>query len=278
MRIGYFLITLFYLPGFRREPCSYLSLPPGSGFWNSVSPAWHTPWQFSLHPSCGPLLSHPYTARWQPTSFSASGQAQVSPLPFCRVGQISLLAKQFQALPSRAEWAASSIFPPRLCLVLCHSWGWSAVGRCTSCPSLGPSITPCVTCAVLWEAESPSPTKPPRWHPKSSLQFTLHTRPLCNDHASDHSAVLLTSTCFSAQKPIHDQKLTMLGLQVLPSAITLVFQELLTQDHLTPALLGKDHERRGVADRGQRVVGEVKTWLGLGRRKAPLGEYGVCSA
>ena len=39
VRKGYFLITLFYLPGFCGEPCIYLSLPPlGSGFWSSVSP------------------------------------------------------------------------------------------------------------------------------------------------------------------------------------------------------------------------------------------------
>lgn len=58
VRKGYFLITLFYPPGFCGEPCIYLSLPPfGSGFWNSESClATHLGSSHHILPSWGPLF------------------------------------------------------------------------------------------------------------------------------------------------------------------------------------------------------------------------------
>lgn len=57
-------------------------------------------------PSRG-ALSCPRSARWQPTSFPTSGQVLVLLLPICHIGQVSLIAKWLQALPRKAERAAS---------------------------------------------------------------------------------------------------------------------------------------------------------------------------
>lgn len=101
VRKGYFLITVFYLPGFCREPCIYLSLPSlGSGFWNSVSPAWHAAWQLSLHPSRGPLLSCPCSAQRQPTSFSTSGQAQCCSGPSAALAEFPWLLSDSRLFPA----------------------------------------------------------------------------------------------------------------------------------------------------------------------------------
>lgn len=93
VRRGYFLIRLFCLPGFCRELCICLSLPPpGSGPGTLlVLPDTHLGSSLCSLPAG--LCFHPRSAWWQPTSSSTSGQAQVLFPPICHVGQISLIAK-----------------------------------------------------------------------------------------------------------------------------------------------------------------------------------------
>lgn len=156
MRKGYFLITVFYLPGFCREPCIYLSLPSlGSGFWNSVSPAWHAAWQLSLHPSRGPLLSCPCSAQRQPTSFSTSGQAQCCSSPSATLAEFPWLLSDSGLFP--AGLSELQVKPPLQGSALFADAVGSAVESSDALSPPGPGV-------LCRRAESTSPTKSPRWH------------------------------------------------------------------------------------------------------------------
>lgn len=108
VRKGYFLITLFYPPGFCGEPFIYLSLPPlGSGFWNSESCLTRTLAALTISfPGASPSLLSPLSTMATNLISNLRPSASVL-LPICHVGQGSLIAEWFQALPRKAEWAAS---------------------------------------------------------------------------------------------------------------------------------------------------------------------------
>lgn len=223
MKRGYFLITLFYLPGFRGEPCIYLSLllARASGtLW--VLPDMHLG---SFHCLLPVGLCFPIPAQLDGSlpHFRPRAKHKCCSCPSAMLAEFPWLLNNSRLFPGglrelqvKFSLQGSALFS------VAPGAGVEYACRCPAFPSPSASITACVTCVVLWEAESPSPTKSPRWHPKSS-HFPPIPGPFCKGHSSDHSATLLTLTCFSAPKPVYDQKLKMLGLQVLPSAITPVF-------------------------------------------------------
>lgn len=108
----------------------------------------------------------------------------------------------------------------------------------------GPSLIQCLARPVLQEATSTSPTRSPRCR--------SNTKPLPSNSGSmhgnaNHSTVLLTSTHFSARKPICDHRWKTVGLAFKPLPTLHSCRQPVIQVHQMAACRGKVYKGRPAA-------------------------------
>ena len=270
VRKGYFLITLFYLPGFYGKACIYLSLPPlGSGFWSSVSPAWHAPWQLSPYPSQGPLsLLSPLSTMATDLISNLRPSASVAPAHLPRWPSFP----DCWVIPgsSQEDLVSCKLSPSLSSQALpCSQRSFHGVCGCTSSTrtrTAHQSPPQCGACFMPWETEGTSPTKSPRWPPNTQLlpsNSGYIPRPCRVFH--NLLSLLLCSETFLWPPVERDW----FSFQVLPSnTCHLPVSQVLR----IAAWLGKGDHGRGVAEGGGWAMGRVEIWLRLGvGKKHELG-------